>query len=94
MNSVGIATAIVPDGQSKSGTQTGLKYGISQNRLAVTWGIDRAAVFKWVHEQREPTSDTIVEITSALKQINPEAVNAFVQKYLGEILTETAEHES
>jgi transcriptional regulator with XRE-family HTH domain len=70
------------------------QYGISQNRLAVTLGIDRTAVFKWVHEQREPTSDTIVEITRALKQINPEAANAFVQRYLGEILTETAEDES
>ena len=69
------------------------QYGISQNRLAVTLGIDRAAVFKWVHDQREPTSDTIVEITRALKQINPEAANAFVQRYLGEILTETAEDE-
>ncbi len=61
-------------------------YGISQNRLAVALGIDRSAVFKWVREQREPSADTIVEITKTLKQINPEAARAFVQLYLGEIL--------
>lgn len=36
------------------------KFGISQNKLAVALGIDRSAVFKWVHDQREPTSETIV----------------------------------
>jgi transcriptional regulator with XRE-family HTH domain len=61
-------------------------HGISQNRLAVALGIDRSAVFKWFHEQREPTSETIVEITKALKQMNPDAARAFVRLYLGEIL--------
>lgn len=61
-------------------------FSISQNRLAVALGIDRSAVFKWVHEQREPTSDTIVEITRALKEMNPEAAREFVRLYLGEIV--------
>jgi transcriptional regulator with XRE-family HTH domain len=66
-------------------------YGISQNKLAVALGIDRSAVFKWVHEQREPTSEKIVGITKALKAMNPEAAKAFVQLYLGEIVDGTSE---
>jgi transcriptional regulator with XRE-family HTH domain len=62
------------------------KFGISQNKLAVALEIDRSAVFKWVHDQREPTSETIVEITKALKQINPDAAREFVQLYLGNLL--------
>jgi transcriptional regulator with XRE-family HTH domain len=61
-------------------------YGISQNRLAVALEIDRSAVFKWIHGQREPTSDTIVEITRALKAMNVEAARDFVRLYLGEIV--------
>ncbi|MBE9116383.1 helix-turn-helix transcriptional regulator [Lusitaniella coriacea LEGE 07157] len=63
-------------------------YGISQNKLAVTLGIDRAAVFKWFHKQREPTSETIVAIVKALKKIDRAAAKEFVQRYLGEILDE------
>jgi transcriptional regulator with XRE-family HTH domain len=62
------------------------KFGISQNKLAVALGIDRSAVFKWVHDQREPTSETIVEIVKTLKQINPDAAQEFVQLYLGNLL--------
>ncbi|MEA5599324.1 helix-turn-helix transcriptional regulator [Rivularia sp. UHCC 0363] len=61
-------------------------YGISQNKLAVTLGIDRSAVFKWVHEQRDPSAENIAEITKALNQLNPEAAAAFVQRYLGELV--------
>ncbi|MEM6252853.1 MAG: helix-turn-helix transcriptional regulator [Cyanobacteria bacterium P01_D01_bin.156] len=61
-------------------------YGISQNQLAIALNIDRSAVFKWFHEQREPTSETIVEITKVLKQINFEAAESFVQLYLGDLL--------
>ncbi|MEO0376792.1 MAG: helix-turn-helix transcriptional regulator [Cyanobacteria bacterium P01_A01_bin.17] len=63
-------------------------YSISQNQLAVALNIDRSAVYKWFHEQREPTSETIVEITKALKQMNLEAAESFVQLYLGDILTD------
>jgi transcriptional regulator with XRE-family HTH domain len=61
-------------------------YSISQNRLAVALEIDRSAVFKWIHGRREPTSDTIVEITKALKAMNVEAAREFVRLYLGEIV--------
>ena len=61
-------------------------YGISQNKLAVALEIDRSAVFKWVHDQREPSSETIVEITQALKTLNPLAAKEFVRLYLGGII--------
>ena len=65
------------------------RYGISQNKLAVALGIDRSAVFKWVHEQREPTSDTIVEIVKALKELNFDAAKEFVRLYLGELVEDS-----
>ena len=61
-------------------------YGISQNKLAVALEIDRSAVFKWVHDQREPSSETIVDITQALKTLNPLAAKEFVRLYLGVIV--------
>lgn len=61
-------------------------YSISQNKLAVALNIDRSAVFKWVHDQREPSSERIVEITQALKTLNPLAAKDFVRLYLGEIV--------
>ncbi|NEQ33824.1 MAG: helix-turn-helix transcriptional regulator [Leptolyngbya sp. SIO4C5] len=61
-------------------------YGISQNKLAIALQIDRSAVFKWVHGQREPSSETIVEITRVLKTMNPAAARDFVYLYLGEII--------
>ena len=64
------------------------KHDISQNQLAVILGIDRATVYKWFHEKREPTSETIVDITRALKQIKFDAAEDFVQSYLGDILAE------
>jgi transcriptional regulator with XRE-family HTH domain len=66
-------------------------YGISQNKLAVALGIDRSAVFKWFHAKREPTSETIVEITTALKEIDREAAKEFVWRYLGEIVDDNTE---
>ncbi|MEO0758518.1 MAG: helix-turn-helix transcriptional regulator [Cyanobacteria bacterium J06648_16] len=58
-------------------------YGISQNRLAVMLDIDRSAVFKWVHDQREPSSERIVMITQMLKTLDPSAAKEFVRLYLG-----------
>ncbi|NJL87577.1 MAG: helix-turn-helix transcriptional regulator [Leptolyngbyaceae cyanobacterium SM1_1_3] len=43
-------------------------YGISQNKLAVALQIDRSAVFKWVHDQREPSLETIVERSARSKR--------------------------
>ncbi len=62
------------------------EFGISQNKLSVMLQIDRSAVFKWVHEQRDPSAETVAEITKALNQINPEAAQAFVQQYLGNLI--------
>lgn len=63
-------------------------HNISQNQLAVILEIDRATVYKWFHEKREPSSETVVEITRALKKINFAAAENFVQRYLGDILQE------
>jgi plasmid maintenance system antidote protein VapI len=57
-------------------------YGISQNKLAVTMGVPRPSVNRWVHEQRDPAGDVIFEIKEALKQINPEAADEFIRLYL------------
>jgi plasmid maintenance system antidote protein VapI len=59
-------------------------YDISQNKLAVTMGVDRASVNRWVHEQRDPAGDVIVEIKDALRQLNPLAAEEFVRLYLGD----------
>ena len=59
-------------------------YDISQNKLAVTMGVDRASVNRWVHEQRDPAGDVIVEIKNALRQLNPAAAEDFVNLYLGD----------
>lgn len=59
-------------------------YKISQNKLAVTMGVERSAVFKWFHEERDPTAETVVEIVQALRQLDSEAAASFVDLYLGE----------
>lgn len=59
-------------------------YDISQNKLAVTMGVDRASVNRWVHEQRDPAGDVIVEIKNALRQLNSAAAEDFVGLYLGD----------
>ncbi|WP_156119734.1 hypothetical protein [Leptolyngbya sp. KIOST-1] len=53
-----------------------------------------SAVFKWVHDQREPSLGTIVEITQVLKTLNPLAAKAFVQLYLGNIVEDDPDSES
>ncbi|MGB6016383.1 MAG: helix-turn-helix transcriptional regulator [Nodosilinea sp.] len=59
-------------------------YGISQNKLAVTMGTDRANVNRWVKELRDPAGEIIFEIKEALMKLNKEAANEFVRIYLGE----------
>ena len=61
-------------------------YGISQNQLAVTMGVERGSVFRWYHDKRDPTAETVVEIVEALKELNSEAAETFVQLYLGSTL--------
>jgi transcriptional regulator with XRE-family HTH domain len=63
-------------------------HGISQNQLAVALGVQRGSVFRWFHDTRDPTAETVVEIVKALKKINPAAAEAFVKLYLVDVLTE------
>jgi transcriptional regulator with XRE-family HTH domain len=60
------------------------QYGISQNQLAIAMGVDRSNVSRWVSESRDPLAEGILEIRSALKQINPEAAEAFKKLYWNE----------
>ncbi len=61
-------------------------YGISQNKLAVALGVDRSRIFKWYHEQRDPTAETVVQIAEALKSINPKVAAEFIRLYVGDFL--------
>lgn len=61
-------------------------YGISQNQLAVAMGVERGSVFRWYHDKRDPTAETVVEIVEALKTLNHQAAEKFVILYLVEIL--------
>ena len=62
------------------------QYGISQNSLAVKMGLQRSAIYKWFHEERDPTAETVVDITEALKSLNSQAAADFVKLYLGDVL--------
>jgi DNA-binding phage protein len=65
------------------------QYGISQNSLAVKMGLQRSAVYKWFHEERDPTAETVVDITKALKSLNSQAAEDFVKLYLGDVLSDS-----
>lgn len=69
-------------------------YGISQNKLAVALGVERWMVFRWFHEQTDPTGETIVDIVKALKGIEPAAAEKFVELYLGELIKDEDESHS
>jgi len=43
-------------------------------------------IFKWYHEKRDPTAETVVQIAQALKSINPSAAAEFIRLYVGEFL--------
>lgn len=62
------------------------EYEISQNKLAVALGVRPTVVFRWFHEQTDPSGETIAEIVLALKQINPDAAEALIQRYLGDLM--------
>ena len=57
-------------------------YGIPQNRLAVTMGIDRSNISRWVSEERDPTGDAIADIKDALEKLDSSAAEEFVKLYL------------
>lgn len=63
-------------------------YSISQNKLAVTMGVKPSVVFRWFHEQTDPSGETIATIAQTLQQLEPEAAKEFVRLYLGEFLEE------
>ncbi|PSN13859.1 XRE family transcriptional regulator [filamentous cyanobacterium CCT1] len=62
------------------------QYGISQNSLAVKMGLQRSAIYKWYHEERDPTAETVADIVEALQALDSEAAEAFVHLYLGNML--------
>ncbi len=62
------------------------QYDISQNSLAVKMGLPRSTIYKWYHEERDPTAETVADIVEALKELNIEAAETFIWFYLGNIL--------
>ncbi len=61
-------------------------YSISQNKLAVKLGVKPSVVFRWFHEQTDPSGETIADIAEALQGIEPAAAEEFVRLYLGDYL--------
>jgi predicted transcriptional regulator len=59
-------------------------YGISQNKLAVALGVKPFVVFRWFHEQTDPSAETVLDIAKALQGIDPAAAKEFVRLYIGE----------
>jgi transcriptional regulator with XRE-family HTH domain len=62
------------------------KYEVSQYSLAKELGVERTNVYRWVHETRDPTAETLREIVKALKNLNAQAAEEFVQLYLGDVI--------
>jgi transcriptional regulator with XRE-family HTH domain len=60
-------------------------YSISQNRLAVVMGVNRATVNQWFNETRDPLAESIPDIVAALETLNESAAKEFVALYLGRI---------
>ena len=60
-------------------------YSISQNRLAVAMGINRATVNQWFNETRDPLAESIPDIVTALETLNEAAAKDFIALYLGRI---------
>ncbi|MBE9113930.1 helix-turn-helix transcriptional regulator [Nodosilinea sp. LEGE 07298] len=62
------------------------KYEVSQYSLAKTLGIERTNVYRWVHEMRDPTAETLLDIVKALKTLNYQAAEEFIELYLRDVL--------
>ena len=60
-------------------------HGISQGRLAAVMGIGASNIYRWANEVRDPSSETVITIIKALKQIQPEAAEDFKTIYLKDI---------
>jgi predicted transcriptional regulator len=63
-------------------------YDISQYRLAADMGVGRSNVYRWVHEVRDPTAETVKEMVDVLRKINSDAAEEFIRLYLGGSLIE------
>ncbi|MCC5620931.1 helix-turn-helix transcriptional regulator [Nostoc sp. CHAB 5715] len=61
-------------------------YNISQNKLAITMGVKASVVFRWYHEQTDPSGETILNIAKALQSIEPAAAGEFIRLYAGDFL--------
>lgn len=59
------------------------QYGISQNQLAVTMGVERPIFFRWFHGQVDPSAETVAGIVKAIQDINVRASREFIKLYLG-----------
>ncbi len=57
-------------------------YNISQNRLAVTMGINRSTVHQWVNEISDPLAEAVTEVIKALEKIDDSAAEDFINLYL------------
>ncbi len=57
-------------------------YNISQSRLAHVMGITRSNVSRWVNQVRDPGAETLLDIRRALRSMNSDAADAFIQLYL------------
>jgi plasmid maintenance system antidote protein VapI len=62
------------------------KYNVSQYSLAKSLKVERTNVYRWVHELRDPTAETLLDIVKALKTLNKQAAEEFVRLYLGNVL--------
>ena len=60
-------------------------YGISQGKLAEELGIARSNVHRWVSEIRDPNSETVQGIITAIKAINPDAADEFINLYASDL---------
>lgn len=51
-------------------------------------------MFRWYHEQTDPSAETVAEIVKALKVLDSDAARAFIYRYLGQLMDEeTADDE-
>ena len=57
---------------------------ISQNRLAISMGINRSTVHQWVNEISDPLAEAVTNVIKALRKINPRAADDFVALFLEE----------
>jgi transcriptional regulator with XRE-family HTH domain len=55
---------------------------ISQNRLAVTMGINRSTLHQWFREITDPSAESVTEVIIALRQIDQAAATEFINLYL------------